>query len=539
MIINIFRNKFFAIFCLLIVLNIASTNGQSKRELFNYKTRANENFKSYRYHLALPDFLTLDSIDGAENTYIYPIAVCYMMQDNSSEALPYFKECLKTADKYPLDLFYYAGKTLHLEHEFEEAIVNFDIYNSLMLQKKKKNFKTIAKIYREIEMCRNGKDYTSHPASIKIENLGMQINTKYPEYAPVVTADEKKIIYTSNRPHSTFNPKVQSDGHYMEDIYVSEKDENNQWQLSQILPSGVNSVGNDASISITPDGHKLLIYRATQDYWIKSSSGDLYTVELKGDQWSEPLPLPEVINSSSWESSACFSANEKLLLFTSNRPGGMGGTDIYISAKLPGGQWDTPKNFSSKINTSFDEDSPYLHPDGKSLYFSSNGHKSMGGFDIFVSTYDDIKKEWNEPVNLGYPINSAHDDIYFSLSADGKRIYFSSIRPESHGNRDLYCAHFNETPASLMVVSGVIRDSLTQQPLEAIIKLIDKSTNQLLGVFNSNSSTGKYLLVLPEGKNYHVVIESEFHELCDEYFDISKISSFEEVKKNIVLCQKK
>ncbi len=535
-----FFNKINPAFCCLFFLFLAlSSNAQSKREILDRRVRALDNFKTSRYHLALPDFLILDSLDGIENNYAYPLAVCYIMEDNSNLAVPYIKECLKIPEKYPITLFFYAGRTYHFEHDFDEAIVNYNIYNSLMLQEKKKDYEGIARVYRLMEMCRNAKEFVSNSLNIKIENLGDKINSNYPEYAPVITADEKKIIYTSARPNNDYRNKVQNDGHFMEDVYISEKDANNNWTTSQRMPDGVNSLGNDASISLTPDGHKLLIYRAHQENWLNSSSGDLYISELQGEKWSVPTPFPTPINSSFWESSAYFSANEKVLLFTSNRPGGLGGTDIYISNKLPNGQWDTPQNLGNKINTHSDEDSPYLHFDGKTLYFSSNGHKSMGGFDIFVSNYDEVTKEWKSPVNIGYPINSAHDDIYFSLSADGKRIYFSSIRANTLGNRDIFCAHFKEEGASVMVVSGVIRDSLTHQPLEAVIKLVDKSTNQILGVFNSNTSTGKYLLILPEGKNYDIIIESNLHEVCKEEFDISKINTYEEVNRNINMCLKK
>jgi Tol biopolymer transport system component len=146
----------------------------------------------------------------------------------------------------------------------------------------------------------------------------------------------------------------------------------------------------------------------------------------------QAIKLPQNINTSGWEPSASFSSDEKMLFFTSDREGGKGGTDIYSIKKLPNGEWALPQNLGEAINTPYDEDSPYLHPDGKTLYFSSNGHNTMGGFDIFTSKWDEETQKWSVPENVGYPINTPHDDLHFSWSADGRRVYFSSIRPDCY-----------------------------------------------------------------------------------------------------------
>jgi hypothetical protein len=269
------------------------------------------------------------------------------------------------------------------------------------------------------------------------------------------------------------------------------------------------------------------------------SSGDLYISRLKGNTWTEATKLPESINTKAWEPSACLSADERILYFSSNKEGGQGGTDIYMVRLLPNGEWALPMNLGNKINTPFDEDSPFMHPDGKTLYFSSTGHRTMGGFDIFVTTYNEEKKEWSRPENVGYPINTAHDDIHFTWSADGRRVYFSSIRPEGYGDNDIYYADIVDKESSkVMVLKGIVADSITHKPMEANISVFDSKTNELIGVYNSNSITGKYIVILTEGRNYNLTVEAANYQLHYENFNVSSVEHFEEVIKNISLLKK-
>lgn len=228
---------------------------------------------------------------------------------------------------------------------------------------------------------------------------------------------------------------------------------------------------------------------------------------MNGTEWKTPKSLGNQINSSSWESSASISADKKTLFFTSNRKG-VGAIDIYMSRRQPNGEWGKPLLLGPQVNTPLDEESPFIHADGKTLYFSSKGHNSMGGYDIFSVSIDvETGEILSEPVNVGVPINTAGDDVFFVWSADNKRAYFSSEREGGYGMKDIYLLERN-AKASLAIFKGVIMNSESKSPVAATIIVSDINKRKVLGAYNSNSSTGKYTIALPPGKNYGVSVEA-------------------------------
>lgn len=521
----------------LIAISTLGSLAQSKRDLLAMEAAARDLFDKNQYKQALSIYLELDSIKPDNPHYIYPIGICYINQDDEKNALRYFEKCLRQPELFPAKLYYYAGRCNHLKHKFDEAISYYQTYKSKLKGKKRNQLITL--IDREIEMCWNGKELISKPLDIEIVNIGKEINSPYPDYGPVLSADGKVLIFTSCRPNTTGGLRDPLDGTYYEDVYISYKDESGIWSEPKPIGPSINTSGHDASIALSPDGQKLLIYRYGGNALGLTSSGDLYISTLEGNTWTEAQKLPSVINSKGWEPSASFSADEKLLYFSSDREGGYGGTDIYVVRKLPNGEWALPMNMGPVINTPYDEDAPFIHPDGKTLYFISNGHKSMGGHDIFVSKYDEEKKAWSSPVNVGYPINTAHNDLYFTWSANGKRIYFSSVRPDGYGEKDIYYADIEKESAEIMVMKGIIFDSISIEPVKASIIVTDHKTEELIGIFNSNSSTGKYILVLNEGRKYNIKIESDNYEVCNDIIDLEGLTEYQEVEKNIKLCPKK
>jgi outer membrane protein OmpA-like peptidoglycan-associated protein len=257
-----------------------------------------------------------------------------------------------------------------------------------------------------------------------------------------------------------------------------------------------------------------------------------------------------------------------VIYFVSDKPeGGLGGRDIYKSTKDNKGKWGEAVNLGSVINTALDEEGVYLHPDGKTLYFSSKGHTSMGGYDVFKSIFDEILQVWTTPQNIGYPINTTDDDVFFTVSASGKHAYYSSIRPGGYGEKDVYLITFlgeekhispvTEVPviskvsdsikeevapkklevqeAQLTLLKGLILDENTKQPIAATIEIIDNEKNEVIASFKSNSVTGKYLVSMPAGKNYGISVHKEDYLFHSENFDLPKSSEYQEVEKVITL----
>jgi len=330
------------------------------------------------------------------------IGFCYLNIAGQEERSLKFLE--KAVELYPLsgkskkdalETHFYLGQALHLNYKFEQAIAT---YEKLLLFTKDKDKKI--RINREMRYCRNAIELVKKPRDFKIFNLGEEINTPYDEHSPLVAFDEPTIYFTSNRPPRGME---NLEGGYYENIYVSYW-RDGKWTQSQLLDMPGSYFGNRATVSLSADGNTMIIYQ-NDGY-----KGSLFITNLEFrrgappvygfKRWVEPTPLS--INSTNFnETHACFSPDGNQIWFTSDRPGGYGGRDIYISNKLPNGSWGPPINAGPNINTEYDEESPFLSPDGNTLYFSSEGHYSMGGFDIFQSKKNERDGTWGPAENIG------------------------------------------------------------------------------------------------------------------------------------------
>jgi tetratricopeptide (TPR) repeat protein len=507
------------------------TIAQTQLSREEIEVSAKYSFDNKDYYHALPLFHALDSTYPDIPKYMFPLAICYINTTGDQiNALKYLEKCKAKQSLYPPTLYYYLGRGYHLSNRFDEAIVEYEICLSHLYKKKNKYTYFIKDIYRELEMCENGKELMRTETIIDIKNLGPSINTKYPEYAPVITLDESEIIFTSCRPETTGGLIDTEDGLYFEDIYRSIK-KDSVWTMAVNMGDSINTKGHDASVSLTPDGQELLIYRYDKDDAFLSS-------KLDGVTWTLARELQGEVNSKYYEPSACLTKDGSYLIFSSNQPGGYGGLDLYISKKLMNGEWARPINLGPAINSKYNEDSPFLHPDGKTLYFSSNGHNSMGGYDMFYSkSLSDSTISWDTPINMGYPLNSAHDDVHFALSADGKRIYFASIRPEGYGDRDIYVASIEQSEVlDVLVIVGITQDSISGIPVGATLEVVDMEDNSIIGIYHSNKVTGKYIMALPEGGTYRISTYSENYKVCDNLITTKELNGYQERQSNIKLC---
>ncbi|MBI4648001.1 MAG: PD40 domain-containing protein [Bacteroidia bacterium] len=425
----------------------------------------------------------------------------------------------------PVDAYFYLAKAFHKNYKFEEALEMLD-----MLKNKYQvdNPEFLADINKTEEECKTAMELVQHPIEMKVQNLGQEINSGYSEHSPVFSADESVLIFTSKREGST-GGIITEDVQYWEDIYIS-YNKDGIWSPPVGIGSNINTSTNEATIGLSADGQQLFIYRDD------NGDGNIYFSSLEGDIWTIPVKMESPVNSKAAEKHASLSADKKSLYFSSNRKGGLGGIDLYVVRKLPNGLWGEPQNLGLSINTKYNEEGPYIHPDGVTLFFSSQGHKTMGGYDIFVSNFDEEKNSWNEPVNIGYPVNTTEDDIYYTPTVDGKRAYYSSYQQGGLGNNDIYIISLPETKVKpLAVFTGIVMLFNGNPPKEGFISVVDKNTGDEYGVYTPNSKTGKYLFILPVEKEFILTYEAENNLSYKMNLIVEKGTSYEEIQKAIHL----
>lgn len=416
----------------------ASAQKLSKKEKKAEKQSLREGdieFESERYTIALPHYLKAYGINKSNAETNYRVGVCYIKSEKKSPAVEFLERAFKIEPKIADDIYYQLGKAYQFEERYEDAIIYFKKFSQETKIGAGKDYKE--KVDRHIYECNNGIEFRENPVEVEIINLGKKINSKYHDYSPVVSADESVMIFTSRRDNST-GGKIDMHGFYFEDLFISKKDkENEEWGAPRNM-SEINSDVHEASVGLSPDGKKLIIFKGDV------GNGDLFYCKQDDEgAWVKPKRFPKNISDpSSWEPSGVISPDMKTLYFVSNRKGGFGGLDIYKSQKGKKGKWGKAENLGPTINTSGNEESPFLDIDGKTLYFSSDMHKGMGEDDIFKSIYKEEEGKWTTPENLGYPINSPFKDIYFVLSGNGSTAYFNSVKEGGVGGEDLYMIKF-------------------------------------------------------------------------------------------------
>lgn len=513
-----------------VLFTVYVSYGQSyPKEVKKILSNADEYMEIEDYNNALPLYVQAEKMVPKDPAISFKVAKCMFELRHEVKALPYLEAAKKDQDAIDdpeHELGWMLGSSYHKAHQFDKAIATLKTYRSMINPKEKEALEEVDLL---INNCVNGKTMVQNPKSkITIKNLGPGVNSSFNDYAPVISADESTLIFTSRRDNTTGGQK--SDNEWNEDIYHSVKSDT-VWSTAVNMGPTINTASHDASVGLSPDGQELFVYRATA-----ANGGDLFISNLTGTVWSEPKPLNNNINTPYWEPSASTTSDETILFFTSNRKGGLGGRDIYMSRKQPNGEFGPAINLGPKINTKFDEDCPFIHPDGKTLYFSSKGHKSMGGFDIFSTTIDLATATiLSEVENIGYPINTADDDVFFVWSADNKRAYFASEREGGYGEKDIYMLIREDADADLAVLKGKIISCDTKKPVAATIIVTDLSTQQPVGIYNSNASTGKYTVILPAGKNYGITVEAKGYLFYSKNIDIPKLDHYVEYNDEICL----
>lgn len=486
---------------------------------------ANEHFKHGNYLMALPIYLNLLKKESGNLEYNYRVGICYLKTyGHKKESIKYFEIATKnpSCDK---DGWLYLGQAYQLAMRWDDAVKAFESYKL----KADKNGKLDADHY--ITQCKNGKLLVANPVDVSYQPLGKEVNSEFPDYNPYVTSDESMLVFTSRRKGNVGATTVEMDGYYASDIYVA-KSQNGVFQKAKGAGPSINGNYDEICTGLSSDGKWMTVYVDNI-----STAGDLYLSTYK-NSFGKLEKMHENINSD-FETSGSFSPDGNIFFFASKRANSQGGTDIYMCRKLPGDfGWGMPMPIAA-LNTPYNEDFPYMSPDGKTLYFASEGFNSMGGYDLFYSIWDQENNTWSTPRNVGYPINSPGDDRTICFTENNRVAYISSDREGGVGDLDIWRVVFNEVQNnSFTVLTGRVlpSDSVKATTMDLTIMVSNSATKEDFGSYRLNPNTGRYVMALPPGK-YILSLDAPGYKPYIETVIVFDIGPQGEMSKDILLMK--
>lgn len=511
-------------------------------------TEGNLSEGDLEYDIALKYYLFAYKYDSTNANINFKIGFCYLKNATQKHLAEKYleKATLDVAKRYngddpgfkkaPIQAYYCLGQSYHYDGRLDEAGKMYATYESFITPRDKEEHTLVQHFKKQVV---NAQKMLAAPLNVTIKNMGDSINSEYPEYSPVITADEQILYYTTRRPTTTGGERSPEDGKYYEDIVVSYKDLNGIWSKPVSISPFINTQWPEATVSLTPDGQTLIIYRGDV------GNGDLFFSSFDGKDWTIPQKYGSNINTEYWETHATLSRDGNTMYFVSDRPGGLGGRDVYRCVKLPNGQWSLAQNIGSPINTPYDEDCPFLGADGITFYFSSNSDKSMGGFDIMFSIIDENGK-FSDPFNMGSPINTTDDDVFYVATPDNKRFYLSSaheyvdkgdLHDKSYGDKDIYVGSVDlikENPLALF------RGRFTPGPCDSLpddlsVLVTSVNSGEIVGTYRPNRRTGTFSIIIPPGSKYNFSYQQAGQELSNEEVFVPADIAYEEIQKAINL----
>ncbi len=476
----------------------------------------------------------------------YKIGDCYLHTLYKYKALPYILKARELNPNVTYNIEYTTGLAYHQRGDFDEAIRYYEKFKSGY---QGKDPDSLTMVSRKIQECNYGNEMGKENL-YQIINLGAKVNTEYAEYVPLIKADQSYMLFTSRRPQRTMDStnieKVIKgerlsgfDMEYHEDIFKTDNVGDSSWSLPcRFDYSTRKQAMHDACVSLSFDGLTIYNYRS-------NNNGDLYTCQVEDGKWGKTIPL-KGINTKYREDHIAMAYDNRTVYFVSDRPGGLGGKDIWKSTRKGNGEWMEPENLGPSVNTEYDEEGVFIHPDGKTIYFSSRGHNTMGGYDIFESSFEDGK--WTAPLNMGYPVNSPDDDVFFVLTADGKTAYLSSVKEDGYGMQDIYAITAFEKKRNkktdIVILKGYIADKESKKKINAKVEIVDNNTGIKMYSGMVSAEDG-FVVSLPtgfKGKNYTISVEANGYSLYSENFDLVKndgVKEFKEYEKVVEIGMEK
>ena len=428
-------------------------------------------------------------------------------QRRYSEAASNFQKAVQIDSLFYMPVFFNMANAEMMSGEYGKALVHYNVY--LGLPKISEKNKSLAN--RNVKNCQFAIEAVKNPVPFSPESVGEGINTSNDEYWPSITADGQTMMFTrQERP----SENVLQKGPFMEDFYISYLS-NGVWKTAVNAGAPLNTSQNEGAQSLSSDGNYMYFTACERPGGLGSC--DIFFSALNNGKWSLPVNLGSPVNTKYWEVQPSINAAGKMLFFSSNRPGGIGGKDLWYSVYKSNKKWSTPKNLGNTINTTGDEMSPFIHFDGKTLYFSSDGRPGMGGLDIYFSRMLE-DSTWTEPKNLGYPINTYNDEMGLIIESGGQKAYFSSKRDEQ-GGKNIYSFRLYEAvqPDPVSYLKGKVTDKETGQMLIAEYELINLSTGKSV-INNLTDGNGNFLVCLPSGNNYGLNVSKDGYLFYSENF---------------------
>lgn len=497
-----------------------------------YKRPHNQMLDQAKAHLVAEDYAEaarlykkLLPVDTAFVEVYYEYGVCLAhLPGQRDKSVPHLERAVRGGHT---EAHYELALQRHRQQRFDEAA-------DLLMRYKQLNYRAMrdVEVDRLIAMASTAKELVKRPLPLEIRNMGALVNSPQHDYCPLITADGNTLYFTSRREGTTGNLKDPA-GQWLEDIYVARRIDE-VWTNAVNVGGPMNTNTHDATVGLAPDGSSMIVYHTSQDL----VAGDLYETRMHAGKWQTPVLMTDKINGKHHEPSASIAPGGDEIYFTSDRPGGFGGRDLYRIRRLPNGDWSLPLNLGPKINTAHDEDAPFIHSDGITLFFSSKGHNTMGGYDIFKATLlDPDVNGWGLPENMGYPLNTVNDDIYFCLSEDGQTGYFSSERSGGLGGQDIYQIVFPTSQTEHLLVRGVVTDA-GEEPVKARITLMDTDNDEIVGIYNTNERTGRYVMIVAPHARYAMTVEAPGFETKQSELSTSAVRAGEqEIPLDITLTR--
>jgi Tol biopolymer transport system component len=510
----------------ILALNTKSNHATELQGKKNFKrVKAYFRYRDEDYNGALRIYRDIYKGNEKDAKLNLMIGKCNLMLQNMDQALLYLKIARKIDPSVNKDLPFYMGQAYQYLGKLDSAIIEYKTYTTSLSVAQLKNNPVVELLSQAV----TAKEQMEHPVDVTIKNLGSDINSEFDDGIPSVTADGKTLIFTSRRPDTKGSGIDPNTGLYYDDIYMATwNTEKGTWNPAEGVEGDLNTAGHDACTSISPDGNTIFVYRNIPKV---TGSGDIYYSTKKTDgRWSNPKSIGKPVNSTFFESSACISPDGNTLYFVSERNGGYGNADIWKSIKIGKNLWSKPENLGNVVNTEDDELGVFIHPDGKTLFFSSKGHKTMGGYDIFM-TQMKPDSSWSVPVNLGYPINTTKNDNFFVMTADGKTAYITSNKDGGLGGADLYVINMSKykfplkiegqenvtavVESKISILKGSVLESSAAQKVDANVIIKDPVSGKVITTIQTNEA-GDYFVTLTGDKEYEIIINKEGYKPYDE-----------------------